>query len=537
MVNTTIGHLESEILKQAARRRTFAIISHPDAGKTTLTEKLLLSANAIELAGSVRGRKGRRHATSDWMAMEQERGISMTSSVLQFEYGGCLLNLLDTPGHQDFSEDTYRTLFAVDSAIMVLDSAKGIEPQTRKLFEVCRRRRIPLLTFINKLDQPGRDPLGLLDEIEQMLAIRAAPLNWPVGAGPDFSGLYDLRLKRFVSGDHVPEPLADDVGQARFIEQVRPPVWGAFEQDLSLIAGLGLERLDTEAFRQGAETPVFFGTALKDAGVRPLLDALVELAPAPAGRTTSEGEVFPDSPEFSGLVFKIQANMDPRHRDRVAFVRVCSGRFSRDMEVYNPRLRRTLRAARLHRFFARERELVAHAYPGDIVGLINPGLIQLGDTLTGGGDFRFDRIPRFPPECAAFLEETDVSRRKRLHRGLEQLEEEGVLQVLRPAQDASHRPLVAVVGELQLDLVQSRLRTEYNVETERTPLPYEMARWLHADPAALGALDLPSTGAMLARDRNDRLIALFQSEWQLSHAVRRNPSVTFSTDPEGREGE
>jgi len=532
VANTTIEHPESETLRQAARRRTFAIISHPDAGKTTLTEKLLLCADAIELAGAVRGRKGRRHATSDWMAMEQERGISMTSSVLQFEYGGSMLNLLDTPGHQDFSEDTYRTLFAVDSAIMVLDAAKGIEPQTRKLFEVCRRRRIPLITFINKLDQPCRDPLGLLDEIEQSLAIKAAPLNWPVGSGPDFAGLYDLRLKRFVSGDHVPDAGWEESGQARFIGQVRPPVWEAFRQDLGLIVGLGLDRLDMELFRRGGRTPVLFGTALKDTGVRPLLEALVELAPPPGARATSSGEVSPDSPEFSGLVFKIQANMDPRHRDRVAFLRICSGRFSRDMEVYNPRLRRTLRAARLHRFFARDREAVAHAFPGDIVGLINPGLIQLGDTLTGGGDFRFDRIPRFPPECAAFLRETDVSRRKRLDQGLEQLEEEGVLQVLRPVRDASPKPLVAVVGELQLDLVQSRLRTEYNVETERIPLPYQVARWLHGDPEALGAVELPTTGATLARDRHERLIALFQSDWQLSYSIRENPRVTFSTDPE-----
>jgi peptide chain release factor 3 len=537
VTGTTIEHTESEVLKQAARRRTFAIISHPDAGKTTLTEKLLLSGGAIDLAGAVRGRKGQRHATSDWMAMEQERGISMTSSVLQFEHAGCVLNLLDTPGHEDFSEDTYRTLFAVDSAIMVLDAAKGIEPQTRKLFEVCRRRRIPLITFINKLDQPCRDPLGLLDEIEQTLAIRAAPINWPVGTGPDFAGLYDLGLKRFVSGDHVAnegDEGLDEKGHARFLGRVRSGIMDVFRQDLGLIVGLDLDRLDMERFRSGTQTPVLFGSALKDTGVRPLLEALVGLAPPPGTRTTTSGEVSPDSPEFSGLVFKIQANMDPRHRDRVAFVRICSGRFSRDMEVYNPRLDRTLRAARLHRFFAREREMVDQAFPGDIVGLINPGLIQLGDTLTGGSDFRFDPIPRFPPECAAYLRETDASRRKRLDRGLDQLEEEGVLQVFRLARNASPRPLVAVVGELQLDLVQSRLRTEYNVETERTRLEYRITRWLHGDPEAIAALELPATGSQLAYDRQGRPIVLFQSEWQLAHAVRDNSGVAFSTVPDER---
>ncbi len=534
MDHATIDRLEHEILKQAARRRTFAIISHPDAGKTTLTEKLLFYSNAIDLAGAVRGRKGQRRATSDWMAMEQERGISMTSSVLQFEYGGLVFNLLDTPGHQDFSEDTYRTLFAVDSAIMILDSAKGIEPQTLKLFEVCRRRRIPLLTFINKLDQPGREPLGLLDEIEQTLAIRVAPLNWPVGTGPDFAGLYDLRRGRFLSADTVGGTGLDERGGSTIPDRARPAALDAFREDLRLIEGLGLDRLDPGAFGRGEQTPVFFGSALRDYGIRPVLDALIEIAPAPTARVNTAAGEIPAVSEFSGLVFKIQANMDPRHRDRVAFVRVCSGRFSRDMTVYNPRLGRTLRAARLHRFFAGEREMAEEAFPGDIVGLINPGMIRLGDTLTAGATFEFDAIPRFPPEYTAYLRETDVTRRKQLLQGLSQLEEEGVLQVLRPELNRSPRPLVAVVGVLQLDLVQARLRAEYKVETERDPLPYKVSRWVHGRPEAVEAVILPSTGgAILARDSHDRPIALFRSDWELSYAVDKNPSLTFVTDPDG----
>jgi peptide chain release factor 3 len=529
--NTTTDHLEGEVLREAARRRTFAIISHPDAGKTTLTEKLLFFGNAIDLAGVVRGRKGQRRATSDWMAMEQERGISMTSSVLQFEYGGCLFNLLDTPGHQDFSEDTYRTLFAVDSAIMILDAARGIEPQTRKLFEVCRRRRLPLITFINKLDQPGREPLDLLDEIERTLGIRTIPRNWPVGMGGEFAGLYDLGTRSFLPPDAVVGTGIEEAPGTGVADRSRPAVLEAFHEELRLIEGLGMDRLEPQAFLGGDETPVFFGSALRDYGVRAVLEALIELAPAPAARMSASGDAPSGPAEFSGLVFKIQANMDPRHRDRVAFVRVASGRFSRDMTVYNPRLGRSLRAARLHRFFAGERESAEEAVPGDNVGLINPGMLRLGDTLTGGADFRFGPIPRFPPEYTAYLRETDVSRRKQLLQGLEQLEEEGVLQVLRPIRDASPHPLVAVVGILQLDLVQSRLRSEYTVETTRDPLPYQASRWVHGDPRAVASITLPvAGGSMLARDRYDRPMILFRSPWELSHCIEKNPEHNFTTN-------
>ncbi len=516
---------------EVQRRRTFAIISHPDAGKTTLTEKFLLYTGAVDLAGSVRARKHQRHAASDWMALEQERGISITSTVLQLDYKGFRLNLLDTPGHQDFSEDTYRTLMAVDSAIMVLDSAKGIEPQTKKLFEVCRLRHIPILTFINKLDHPGRDPLDLLDEIERVLNIGAAPLNWPIGTGGDFQGVYDLRSQavlRFQRTDHGQSRAPVQVGDINDPELVRllgDVAYGQLRDEVDLLAGAGAT-FDREQFLAGNVTPVFFGSALNNFGVEPFLEALLDLAPAPGPRESRQGTVQPTDGAFSGFVFKLQANMDPRHRDQMAFLRVCSGRFEKDMLVQHPRLGRSIRMSRPHRLFARERETVDEAFPGDVVGLSNPGLLQIGDTLCTGESVNFAAIPRFPPERFALLHNQDVSRYKQFGKGLEQLAAEGVVQVFYSADGFRREPILAAVGDLQFDVVESRLTSEYGVKATIERLPYTCARWVEAEPVVLERVQWP-TGTLVAHDQQDALVVAFASDWALQYCVRSNPAIKF----------
>ncbi len=466
--------------REIARRRTFAIISHPDAGKTTLTEKLLLYAGAIELAGAVRGRKTQRHAVSDWMEMEQQRGISISAAALEFEMDGHHVTLLDTPGHQDFSEDTYRTLLAVDSVVMVLDAAKGIEPQTRKLFEVCRTRGLPVLTFINKLDQPALDPFELLDQIERVLGIAAAPINWPLGDGQNFAGVYDLEAKtvllyeRGARGERtVPVRVGDphDPAVAHLIGESRQQ---HLIEAAAIISGAGT-RFDMDAYRRERLTPVFFGSALNDFGVEPFLRAILTLAPSPAPRASETGLVSPTHPDFSGFVFKIQANMNPRHRDRVAFVRVCSGRLTKDMSAVNERLGTTLRLSRVYRFFGRDRETVPEAYPGDVVGLVNPGRLAIGDTLYAGQRVRYPPIPQFPAERFANLRPADV-RHKRFDEAVRQLEEEGLMQVFTPQTGLRH-PIIGVVGPLQFDVVEARLRSEYGIDCVIEPLPHVAARW------------------------------------------------------------
>jgi len=487
---TAVPAVSDDLSREIARRRTFAIISHPDAGKTTLTEKLLLYGGAIDLAGSVRSRKGGRHATSDWMAMEQTRGISITSTALQFEYEGYCLNLLDTPGHEDFSEDTYRTLAATDSAVMVLDSAKGIEPQTRKLFEVCRMRQIPIVCFINKLDHPGRDPFDLIGEIERELQVGVVPMNWPIGNGPNFQGVYDLRdarvlrFERTQHGATAAPVVVTGLDDPNLENAVGPQAWSELREAAELLAGAGHE-LETAAFLRGKVIPVFFGSAINNFGVEPFLRALIELAPPPTARPArgKDGEEFelePQSPQFSGFVFKIQANMDKRHRDRLAFLRVTSGTFEKDMLVHHSRLGREVRMTRPHRLFARERETIESAYPGDVIGFVNPGLFRIGDAVSAGEPLEFDRIPRFAPEHFAQLRSKDVTRQKQFQKGLAQLEEEGVMQVLTLHEGLKSEPILAVVGELQFDVLRSRLETEYNVETTITNLPYKLARWVPA---------------------------------------------------------
>lgn len=521
--------------REVQRRRTFAIISHPDAGKTTLTEKFLLYTGAVDLAGSVRARKNQRHATSDWMALEQERGISITSTVLQLDYQGFRLNLLDTPGHQDFSEDTYRTLMAVDSAIMVLDSAKGIEPQTKKLFEVCRMRNIPILTFINKLDHPGRDPLDLLDEIERVLHIGAAPMNWPIGTGGAFQGVYDLRSRavlRFERTNHGQKraPVqVSDINDPALSTLLGESAADQLRDEIDLLAGAGAV-FDQEQFLAGNVTPVFFGSALNNFGVEPFLTAILELAPPPAPRMGDRGMVRPADTEFTGFIFKIQANMDPRHRDQMAFLRICSGRFEKDMLVQHPRLGRAIRMNRPHRLFARERETVDEAFPGDVVGLSNPGLLQIGDTLCTGEPVRFAAIPRFPPERFALLHNRDVSRYKQFGKGLEQLAAEGVVEVLYAANGLRREPILAVVGDLQFDVVEARLATEYGVAVTVERLPYSVAQWVEAPPEVLARVRWPS-GTLVARDQQDALVVAFESEWALQYCLRENPAITFRELP------
>jgi len=523
------SHTDQQTLRaETARRRTFAIISHPDAGKTTLTEKLLLYAGAIELAGAVRGRKTERHVVSDWMDIERERGISVTSAAVEFDLGDHHLTLLDTPGHRDFSEDTYRTLFAVDSVVMVIDAAKGIEAQTRKLFEVCKLRRLPVLTFINKLDQPSRDPFELLDEIEQVLGLHAAPMNWPIGSGDRFRGVYDLQQEAVYlyarrGSAHAAPVQVSSLTDPRLAEMLGPDAHQHLIDETSLILGAGTP-FERAAYLEGRHTPVFFGSALSNFGFEPFLAALTGLAPAPGPRRSDQGSVPPDAPAFSGFVFKIQANMNRQHRDRVAFVRVCSGVFEKDMVVNNARNDAEIRAARPYRFFGGKRETIERAYPGDVVGLVNPGQFRIGDTLfEGSARVSYPPIPRFPAEHFGVARLRDV-RFKQFDEGVRQLEEEGLMQVLFPMA-GRREPILGTVGPLQLEVVAARLRDEYNVQCDVESLPYSHARWLVGDPAKVSALTSGLTGARSATDRAGHPVMLFESEWALDYCGRNNPGV------------
>ncbi len=522
---------DASVATEAARRRTFAIISHPDAGKTTLTEKLLLYAGAVELAGSVRARANGRHSTADWLAIERERGITVTSTALQFDHRGCRFNLLDTPGHRDFSEDTYRTLLAADGAVMVLDAARGIQQQTLKLFEVCRRQRLPIVTFINKLDQPGREPLELLDEIESTLGLATAPLSWPIGDGLEFQGVYDLRerslhrFERTERGQRRAPVVTSALDDPMWSSLLGDTAWGKLQEEVALVTEVG-GVFDRERFLAGEQTPVLFGSALTNFGIGPFLDALAELLPPPGARLSDRGPVPPQDPDFSGFIFKIQANMDPRHRDRMAFLRVCSGRFHKDMDVLHPRLGRTVRLARPHRLFGQDRETVEEAFPGDVVGLVNPGLFAIGDTLCQGEPIQFSPVPRFPPECFARIENRSTGRHKQFHAGLAQLEEEGAIQVLF-AIDGAREPILAAVGELQLDVTAARLRSEYGVETDVHRLPYETALWVEGAGEGGKGLVWPTREALRAEDREGRLVALFGSDWVRRYAEEKNPGVVF----------
>ena len=512
------------LAREVARRRTFAIISHPDAGKTTLTEKTLLYAGAIELAGAVRGKKTERHAVSDWMEIERERGISITSAALEFDLFDRRVTLLDTPGHRDFSEDTYRTLLAVDSVVMVIDAAKGIESQTRKLFEVARQRRLPMLTFVNKLDLPTRDPLELLDEIERVLGVAAVPMNWPIGTGDRFRGVYDLQHHTVLSYERANRERRAPVAVASADDPALATLIGA-ERHAELLEAVHLlqaagTRFDPEAYRAGRQTAVFFGSALSNFGLEPFLSALVELAPPPQPRESDGDLIEPVSPDFSGFIFKIQANMNPRHRDRVAFLRVCSGVLTKDMLVTNARLDEPVRLSRPSRFFGRDRETVETAYPGEVVGLVNPGRFAIGDTLYAGRRVRYARIPHFPAEFFGALRLRDV-KFKQFDEGIRQLEEEGLMQVVFPIY-GKREPILGVVGALQFDIVEARMKNEYGVTCQVDKLPHVAARWVGDDGGQ--PMRLPQ-GVLETVDRDERRVLLFQSEWELQYTQRENPTL------------
>ena len=549
------------------KRRTFAIISHPDAGKTTLTEKLLLYGGAVQLAGSVTARKNQRATTSDWMELEKKRGISISSTVLQFDYSGFRINLLDTPGHKDFSEDTYRVLTAVDSVVMVIDAGKGIEAQTRKLFEVCRQRGVPIFTFMNKCDRPTREPLALIDELEKVLGIGAFAVNWPIGDGADFKGVFDRRAKqvhlfeRTVGGMYrAPEDigaLSDPVIRERLGEQTYHKV----TEELGMLDSAG-ESFDEASVLAGMTTPVFFGSGVNNFGVQLLLDGFLRHAPGPKGRNSAKvGQasslsnerasasiasaepplgrqdacptfVAPEHPAFSGVIFKIQANMDPRHRDRIAFLRVCSGKFERDMSVTHVQGNRKVRLSSSHKLFGNERETVDEAYPGDVIGLVGHDGFGIGDTLTTDTSITYKEIPRFTPETFAYLHNPNTAKYKQFRQGLDQLLQEGVIQVLHLANTASKVPLLAAVGPLQFEVTQYRLQSEYGAESRLEQAPWTVVRWLPIEmkEPELDALSLP-TGARLAFDHDQHPVLLFSNDWSANYFIQTNKGVPLSMLP------
>jgi peptide chain release factor 3 len=536
--------LHASLQKEVARRRTFAIISHPDAGKTTLTEKLLLYGGAIHLAGAVRAKANQRNTTSDWMEIERQRGISISSSVLQFEYKGIQINLLDTPGHKDFSEDTYRTLTAADAAVMLIDSAKGVEAQTRKLFEVCRMRGIPIFTMMNKVDRPGREPLDLLDELEKVLGIRSCPMTWPIGNGDRFRGVYDRGTNEVlmfqtegeanVKGRLAPKKVKgiDDPDFIKMLGGPRNDLDEAKELHAQLSAELELlefagDNFDLERVRAGQLTPVFFGSAMNNFGVERFLERFIEIAPTPAARTTSTGPVEPTSDKFSGFIFKIQANMDPSHRDRVAFMRVCSGHFTRGMTAKHARLNKDFKLSKPLNFFAQERVVIEEAWPGDIVGLLDTsGDLRIGDTLCEGKRFEYEGVPRFSPEHFATVLILDPMKRKQLKKGLDQLAEEGVVQVYKQRGFGDRDPILGAVGALQFEVLQARLKSEYNVDIKIERLGFVHARWVEGPGLDIDFFERRDDSRCL-EDRDGQPVLLFKSDWALRWAEDNYKTLKF----------
>lgn len=524
--------LQSELETSVEQRRNFAIISHPDAGKTTLTEKLLLYGGAIHEAGAVKARRAQRKATSDWMEMEQQRGISITSTVLQFAYQGCQINLLDTPGHQDFSEDTYRTLAAADNAVMLIDAAKGLEPQTRKLFEVCRMRSLPIFTFVNKLDRPGREPLELLDEIEKELGLQTYAVNWPIGMGDRFKGVFDRQkqqihlFERTAHGSREAKDTIVNLGDPRIEELLEKDLYYQLKEDLEVLQELGLD-LDLEAVHAGQMTPIFFGSAMTNFGVELFLNNFLHYALKPGSRNSTNGEIPPTYPEFSGFVFKLQANMDPKHRDRVAFVRVCTGKFEKDMVVNHARSGKTVRLSRPQKLFAQDRESIEEAYPGDVIGLNNPGVFAIGDTIYTGQKLEYEGIPCFSPELFAYLRNPNPSKFKQFRKGVSELREEGAVQIMYSADEAKRDPILAAVGQLQLEVVQFRLLNEYGVETSLDYLPYSLARWVAGGWEALEKVGR-LFNTITVKDSWGRPVLLFKNEWNLHQVMGDHPSLKLN---------
>ena len=530
----------NNIKAEVSKRRTFAIISHPDAGKTTMTEKLLLYGGAIHLAGTVKGRKASRHATSDWMEIEKQRGISVTSSVMQFNYNGFCINILDTPGHQDFSEDTYRTLHAADAAVMLIDGAKGVEAQTIKLFEVCRKRGIPIFTFINKMDRAARSPFDLLDELEKVLGINSVPVNWPIGTDGDFKGVYNRKLNRVElfdagKGDHgasmvkVSVTDASDPGLSKIIgAEYQERLVNEIE--LLDIAG---DELDLDRVNAGQLTPVFFGSAINNFGVEAFLNEFLGMAPAPGPHGAGDEIIPADADYFSGFVFKIQANMNPDHRDRIAFIRICSGHFERGLEVKHMRLNRMIRLSQPQQFMAQERNIIEEAYAGDIIGVFDPGQFQIGDTLAETSrTFSFDAIPVFSPEHFARVAPADSMKRKQFLKGITQLALEGAIQIYKQPDIGTETYIVGVVGALQFEVLEYRLKSEYSVAIRQSGLNYQKARWIRPGPDGRmpdpKSLSLTST-TLLVLDKSDSPVLLFESEWAINWALDRNKGLVLES--------
>ena len=527
----------ADFRNEIEKRRTFAIISHPDAGKTTLTEKFLLYGGAIQLAGAVKGKKNARHAVSDWMEIEKQRGISVTSSVMQFQYEGYCINILDTPGHQDFSEDTYRTLMAADSAVMVIDASKGVEAQTRKLFKVCVMRDIPIFTFINKMDRDAQSPYDLLDEIEKELGIGTYPMNWPIGSGVDFKGVYDREKSEILAfegdkelrGQHEVKAHEIDLNDAALETILGESLCQTLRDDVELLDGAGYE-FDLEKVRHGKLSPVFFGSALTNFGVEPFLESFLRMTTSPLPRQTSEGVVDPFSKDFSAFVFKIQANMNKAHRDRIAFMRICSGKFEKGMEVTHVQGGRKIKLSQPQQMMAQSREIIDEAYAGDIIGVFDPGIFSIGDTLcTGKKKVQFAGIPTFSPEHFARIEQKDTMKRKQFVKGMEQIAQEGAIQIFREVGGGMEEVVVGVVGVLQLEVLEYRLNTEYNVEIRMQQLPFEQLRWVQNDPDTYNLRDLDLTSDTKAvEDMKGNRLLLFTSDWAVRWAETHNETLKLS---------
>ena len=522
----------STLTEEISRRRTFAIISHPDAGKTTLTEKFLLYGGAIAQAGVVKGKKNARAATSDWMEIEKQRGISVTSSVMQFQYNGFCINILDTPGHQDFSEDTYRTLMAADSAVMVIDGAKGVEPQTRKLFKVCAMRHIPIFTFVNKMDREAKDPFDLLDELERELGIETYAMNWPIGSGKDFQGVYDRENSQLlffsgVSGKNKAGKLAVDLYDPQVAQLLdSEDKHRQLIDDVELLSA-GRE-MNMEEVRSGQLSPVFFGSALTNFGIEPFLESFLKLTPPPLARVADCGVIDTFSPDFSAFVFKIQANMNKAHRDRLAFMRICSGKFQRDTEYFHVQGNRKMRLSQPQQMMAAEREIVEEAYAGDVIGVFDPGIFSIGDTVTvPGKKFRYSGIPTFAPEHFARVSAKDSMKRKQFVKGTEQIAQEGAIQIFKVPNSGMEEVIVGVVGTLQFDVFQYRMKSEYGVDLRMEGLPYEEIRLIDSYPGDLTDLNL-GTDAELLEDYRGRNLLVFSSFWAIDFTCRRNPGLQLS---------
>ncbi len=522
-----------DLVKEIERRRTFAIISHPDAGKTTLTEKLLLYGGAIQLAGSVKGKATARHAVSDWMELEKQRGISITSSVMQFEYEGYCINILDTPGHQDFSEDTYRTLMAADSAVMVIDAAKGIEPQTRKLFKICAMRHIPIFTFINKLDREARSPYDLMEQLENEFGIGTYPMNWPIGCGQDFKGVYDrekkeiLAFNEFHRGQSRIKAIECTLDETEKLDElIGPRLRQTLSDDIELLDGAGYD-FDINQVRQGKLSPVFFGSALNNFGVEPFLESFLKMTMPPLPRISGDDIIEPTDPNFSAFVFKIQANMNKAHRDRIAFMRICSGRFERDKEYYHVQGGKPLRLAQPQQLMAQDRTIIDEAYAGDIIGVFDPGIFSIGDTICEKGQHVcFEGIPTFAPEHFAAVERVDTMKRKQFEKGITQIAQEGAIQIFHEPFTGVEEVIVGVVGVLQFEVLEYRLKTEYGVDVRRRAMPYELVRWVDGENVKINELNLTSDTKWVQDFKGNDLL-LFTSEWCINWALQKNEGLVL----------